>query len=248
MNEITRDQIDAAYEVARQVFGGAIGKAEGVDLLAKRHGLNSNSARGYIRCYSHLRNGERYTRTLSTSAADIFLERIYADDGLDALARAISSIWAHVEYYEATTNTTGHALRAVVARHERRLSPLETPASLEALQEQFAHEVRAALSRDSQTRRERLAHAPKVPGTATVTTRVFLRNADVVAEVLRRADGVCEICGRNAPFIRGDGSPYLEVHHRVQLAHGGEDTVENAIAACPNCHREVHHGASRTEP
>jgi 5-methylcytosine-specific restriction endonuclease McrA len=31
-------------------------------------------------------------------------------------------------------------------------------------------------------------------------------------------------------------------HHVKQLAHGGEDTVENAIAVCPNCHRKAHHG------
>ncbi|WP_256325004.1 HNH endonuclease signature motif containing protein [Nitrosomonas sp. Nm132] len=39
-----------------------------------------------------------------------------------------------------------------------------------------------------------------------------------------------------------DGSPYLEVHHKIPLAFGGEDTVVNAIALCPNCHREAHYG------
>ncbi|MFL9918022.1 HNH endonuclease signature motif containing protein [Paraburkholderia fungorum] len=61
-------------------------------------------------------------------------------------------------------------------------------------------------------------------------------------EVLLRADGTCEGCGQSAPFQRADGTPYLEVHHRRRLADGGEDTVENAIALCPNCHRERHCG------
>jgi 5-methylcytosine-specific restriction protein A len=39
-----------------------------------------------------------------------------------------------------------------------------------------------------------------------------------------------------------DGNPYLEVHHWIRLADGGEDTVNNAIAACPNCHRQQHFG------
>jgi len=34
----------------------------------------------------------------------------------------------------------------------------------------------------------------------------------------------------------------LEVHHKVPLAEGGDDTVENAIALCPNCHRHAHYG------
>nr|WP_275041241.1 HNH endonuclease signature motif containing protein [Halomonas meridiana] len=46
-----------------------------------------------------------------------------------------------------------------------------------------------------------------------------------------------------APFNRkSDGSPYLEVHHRKPLAEGGDDTVANAIALCPNCHRAAHYG------
>jgi hypothetical protein len=34
----------------------------------------------------------------------------------------------------------------------------------------------------------------------------------------------------------------------VPLARGGEDTVENAVAVCPNCHREAHFGTVRTGP
>ena len=39
-----------------------------------------------------------------------------------------------------------------------------------------------------------------------------------------------------------DGTPYLEVHHKIPLAKDGEDTIENAEALCPNCHREKHFG------
>lgn len=74
-------------------------------------------------------------------------------------------------------------------------------------------------------------------------TRAFKRNPDVIAEVLIRADGVCEQCDQHAPFKRAsDGTPFLEVHHIIRLADGGEDTVDNTIAVCPNCHRELHYG------
>ncbi|NWD06389.1 HNH endonuclease [Pseudomonas gingeri] len=69
------------------------------------------------------------------------------------------------------------------------------------------------------------------------------RNPDVVAQVLLRAQGICEACAKPAPFRRSsNGTPYLEVHHIVQLAHGGDDSVDNAQALCPNCHREMHFG------
>jgi hypothetical protein len=69
----------------------------------------------------------------------------------------------------------------------------------------------------------------------------FARSPAVVAEVLRIAAGRCELCECAAPFLRADGSPYLEVHHVRTLAEGGADTVDNAVALCPTCHRLLHH-------
>ncbi|MDP2732923.1 MAG: HNH endonuclease signature motif containing protein [Hoeflea sp.] len=73
----------------------------------------------------------------------------------------------------------------------------------------------------------------------------FERDPRVVAWVRSQADGVCESCRQEAPFEKDDGTPYLEVHHLRPLAEGGPDTVENAIACCPNCHRRLHQGRGR---
>ena len=71
----------------------------------------------------------------------------------------------------------------------------------------------------------------------------YKRNPDIVAESLYRAKGICEQCLEPAPFLRSsDNSPYLEVHHKISLSNGGEDTLDNVIAICPNCHRKIHHG------
>lgn len=107
----------------------------------------------------------------------------------------------------------------------------------------FEQSVRISSRSSSEERRERLRKAPRKPGVVTTVVTVFQRNPDVVAEVLARAAGTCEVCSSPAPFARAsDGTPYLEVHHRVRLADGGDDTVENAVAACPNCHRKAHFG------
>lgn len=77
----------------------------------------------------------------------------------------------------------------------------------------------------------------------SVIQTVFIRNQIVVAAVLYNANGKCERCKSDAPFLRNvDNTPYLEVHHIVTLAEGGDDTIENAIALCPNCHRQLHYG------
>lgn len=85
------------------------------------------------------------------------------------------------------------------------------------------------------------------PSTVQSTVTQFVRDPEVVAWVLDQASGHCECCDLKAPFLREDGSPFLEVHHVQRLADGGEDTVNNAVALCPNCHRELHYGVGKRE-
>lgn len=83
------------------------------------------------------------------------------------------------------------------------------------------------------------------PPQKEVTSTSYQRDADVVAWVLEVANGFCECCDNPAPFQREDGTPFLEVHHVQRLADGGPDIVENAVALCPNCHRELHFGVDK---
>ncbi|WP_342025552.1 HNH endonuclease [Cytobacillus pseudoceanisediminis] len=41
------------------------------------------------------------------------------------------------------------------------------------------------------------------------------------------------------PFQAKKGKPYLETHI-IWLANGGDDTFENTVYICPNCHRKMH--------
>jgi 5-methylcytosine-specific restriction enzyme A len=76
-------------------------------------------------------------------------------------------------------------------------------------------------------------------------TTVYNRSPEVKAWVLQESGGKCECCGKDAPFTKEDGEPYLEVHHVVTLAEGGPDTVMNTVATCPDCHRALHFAADR---
>jgi len=106
----------------------------------------------------------------------------------------------------------------------------------------FQASVRRSMTDDS-GRVRRLKQSAPTPKLMYTFQIVYQRNPDVVAEVLKRANGSCEGCGAQAPFLRAsDGTPYLEVHHMKCLADGGDDTVDNAEALCPNCHRKKHHG------
>ena len=115
--------------------------------------------------------------------------------------------------------------------------------AMATIDQAFREEVLRSINDEPKNRAARLALADPVPIRIETTTVAYRRNPDVVAEVLLRATGTCETCKNKAPFLRSsDGTPYLEVHHKVQLASGGHDTVANAIAICPNCHRKAHFG------
>ncbi|MDL0008501.1 HNH endonuclease, partial [Enterobacter roggenkampii] len=61
-------------------------------------------------------------------------------------------------------------------------------------------------------RKEILDAENKTPELIEVTTRVYKRSPYVVAEVLSRANGKCQSCKSDAPFLKVDGTPFLEVH------------------------------------
>ncbi|QZP33103.1 HNH endonuclease signature motif containing protein [Pseudomonas sp. DR48] len=77
------------------------------------------------------------------------------------------------------------------------------------------------------------------PQQVSVTTMSYARDPKIRAWVAELAKGVCEGCGQNAPF-EVDGLPFLEVHHVKHLAQKGSDSITNAVALCPNCHRRCH--------
>ena len=52
-------------------------------------------------------------------------------------------------------------------------------------------------------------------------------------KILERDGWKCQACGLRQR---------LHIHHIVFRSHGGEDTLENLIALCSDCHDAVHRG------
>lgn len=238
--KITKTQIEAIYEVAVKIFADQVTLKAGIQVLQERYQWNPTSARYYIEDYRLMMKGELFQRAMSASATDYFLSRISKDQGQLPLEKAVKAVREHIKYYEGIRPVTLRALSLVAARYEF-LAP--KPISLAEEEESFRAQVKLAIEATAEQRQAQLNASPKLPEKVARLVETFKRSPYVVAEVLHRAAGVCGSCLKAAPFTRKrDGAPYLEVHHRRQLAHGGEDTVANAIAVCPNCHRELHYG------
>lgn len=225
-----------AYALAQQVLHGSLSQSEAEKILTARYDLGDRVALGYIGNYLSMKRGVPKVR--STIAADgwRFLLDQFEKEGILALHRALSVLWEHIEYLPGPEPK----LRKVYADYIGKVAQHIEGDPGATLAEQTAESLRD----NDEARRRRLDVAPVYPEAVLIATRAFRRNADVIAEVLVQAAGVCQGCGREAPFRRLDGTPYLEVHHLTPLAHGGSDTVANAIALCPNCHRERHYGSS----
>ena len=87
----------------------------------------------------------------------------------------------------------------------------------------------------------------KTPTRKKQNQEAIQRDAKVSAWIIGNSQGKCECCKCEAPFTKLSGQPGLEVHHVKQLSKGGSDTPENAVAVCPNCHRELHSGERQKE-
>lgn len=65
------------------------------------------------------------------------------------------------------------------------------------------------------------------------TTRIQIN--PIIAEYVRmRANGMCELCRRKAPF-EYKGQAYLMLSHIIPPSMGGKDAANNVVALCPNC-------------
>lgn len=102
--------------------------------------------------------------------------------------------------------------------------------------------------RSLQQLRERAEERAQETTTSTTTTTTqYSRSTAIKNYVLARASGVCEACGKPAPFEKPDGQPYLEAHHVFKVSDEGMDDPDAVAAICPTCHRRIHHGRDGNE-
>lgn len=107
-------------------------------------------------------------------------------------------------------------------------------------QKAFETKARKAKKLSNEEVEHRAKSAKKKVGTRNTVSQQHERDPWVAEHAKRIANGICQLCQNPAPFKNKAGEPYLETHHIVWLAKGGEDTIKNTVALCPNCHRKMH--------
>ena len=121
---------------------------------------------------------------------------------------------------------------------------------IEPLDDTYTYEERVnqAITMDETSLRAAAQkHAKSSPIEKEVIIKQVARDPYIAEYAKFKAKGICQLCGKPAPFNDSKGRPYLESHHIVWIANGGEDTIENTVALCPNCHKKMHIVADETD-
>jgi 5-methylcytosine-specific restriction enzyme A len=181
--------------------------------------------------------GNRAIRDHALDGKDIHLfQALGKGEGYRYLGRFTCPTWEFREGVDVNGDE-----RQVIVFHliqpeddEEASDPTSPTASLEMLDRLRERAFKAATDVEERTPRE-------------ARRRYQERSAAVRNYVLARAADACESCRQDAPFRRQDGTAYLEPHHTRRLSDGGPDHPRWVGAVCPNCHREMHHGAEGEE-
>lgn len=116
--------------------------------------------------------------------------------------------------------------------------PLKIPEKLVEIKEKEKEKLARKLSNDEII--ERAKYASKRATSRIVTTKNFERNPFITEYAKRWAKGICQLCEKPAPYNNKKGEAHLHTHHVEWLSRGGEDSIYNTIALCPNCHEKMH--------
>lgn len=114
------------------------------------------------------------------------------------------------------------------------IAPLDDTHTMEEMEEQ-AQEMD-----DQSLRAAAIDRGNRVHEQTTTTIVRYFRDPYIARYAKRRANGVCQLCHNKAPFVGRNNEPFLECHHITWLSRGGQDSVDNVVGLCPNCHRRMH--------
>lgn len=224
---LTASQIAEMYETAKRVHEGELATARAIDLL-ERSGVSRARAADCIQNYRRMRQGERYTRTLTGATTAHFLDRLHADFPEGGLDRALAAVWAHIEYLEPIRGGACRQERVLHERYSARLAVTAAPI--------YPDEVLLDLP----------ANSTFVEGaTRQVLVNQYERDPRARSACIRHWGVSCYVCGFDFQKSYGDmGRGFIHVHHLTEIASIGAEYEVDPRAdlrpVCPNCHAMLH--------
>lgn len=129
-------------------------------------------------------------------------------------------------------------------RPYRRLTDVIQKEEIDSVEED---EIKETVTLSEAQLLEKINNRKTKPVKLNVLSKQFKRDQYVTRYALKRSGGTCDLCSAQAPFLKENEEPYLEVHHIIPLSKGGTDSPDNVVALCPNCHRKLHHSKNKEQ-
>lgn len=184
-----------------------------------------------------------------TNGVDVYLFEVF-DSSKDKYIFMGQFELCDTPYFQNQFDNTGQLRKVCVFP----LKPLDLDTTHMAIREDLLNSAEVTKRKNkkiqslSNEQLKKIALAePKISGNRNVITNHYYRSPYITEFAKRRADGICELCKQPAPFKSKDNIPYLETHHIHWLSKGGEDSIENTVAVCPNCHRKLHYAPCQND-
>ena len=222
--KISDDMIAKSYEVGKAYYTEKLSLKDGIKQLTKI-GMNSNSAADYVYNYSNLIQGKLFQRTTNTFATDYYLGKIYQENGIQGLRKALLSLSQHIDYYEDKSGTSVKKRREVYLKYLKLLD-LESNETL--YPDEVDHTIRYSEGKSKQ-----------------VLVNTYERNPVARQVCIEHYGASCRVCDFDFEKTFGEmGKGFIHIHHAVDLATIGEeysvDPTTDLIPVCPNCHAMLH--------
>lgn len=236
--DMTYAEVVAALWAYEQVWDKAVSKLEGSPVHKVSRLINRVIPSVYNKLMN-LRALDPRTATKGLPGGSQVDEQVWAEffDPAaqmmreQALQDRFEALWAEPSTGAGQQAPEEAALREALDEEVARLDKALTGKSLDDLMNLY----------QAQAKKDRPRRRP-------TRTNAFDRSPLVVLITKRRASFKCEVPSCSVPsFIGGDSHPYVETHHLVPLAAGGEDTIANTACLCALHHREIHCGRDRVE-
>jgi len=122
MNKELPETIDFIFKKAIDVYFGKEDKDNAILIIHKEFGTNINSCGMYIRIISSMLKGERYERSLSSTAADNILKNFYSYENGKFFDNSIQSLKQYINHHEKNDGITKKKLREVLSKWSEKMT------------------------------------------------------------------------------------------------------------------------------
>lgn len=222
MSKLTEQQVNIAYDLAREVRLGKFEKSSAIRKLCDEFAFNKASAFDYIHNLGKMLDGEIYHRTLNIYATEYFLDHIAIDFGAQALQKALIAVEKHLDYYDSLGHGKQVKIRSMLKAYRAKQPSAAT----------FPDEVDEGLSL-------------KEGAVMQVTINAYERNPRARRMCLEVYGHKCIVCEFDFESHYGDiGREFIHVHHLQELstirAEYEVDPIRDLRPVCPNCHAMLH--------